>query len=150
MKLPPFKGCFGCGHLNPIGLRLERFWDRSEGVVYSDFVLSENYQGFDGVAHGGIISTIADELLWWVIAAQEKVCSLTAQMTVRYKRPVLCGVSYRGVAKVAERRGRKIRATCVIEREGEVHAEAEGLFVALPHEEWEKFLASLEDPSVLS
>ncbi len=146
VKLPGYKSCFGCGDRNPIGLRLERFWDGHK--VYSEFVLGDLYQGFDGVAHGGIVATIADELMWWCIAAKERKCTVTAEIKVRFRKPVSVRSRYRAEALVDWVKGRKIKTLCRIEGKEGVVAEAEGLFVALSQEEWERFLEQLEDDSV--
>jgi acyl-coenzyme A thioesterase PaaI-like protein len=57
--------CFACGTANPIGLNLQfyRFGD----AVYSDITLGKNHEGWENVAHGGIVSTLLDEVMSWSI-----------------------------------------------------------------------------------
>ncbi len=148
VRLPPYKSCFGCGRLNPIGLKLEIYWDRSRKEIFCEFNLPEEYQGFEGVIHGGIVSTICDEVLWWAVTSCLKRCSVTAEMRIKYRRPIAPNTTYRATARVVEAKGKKIRATCRIEREDKIYAEAEGLFVALPEEEWEKFLSEIDNPHI--
>ncbi len=149
-KLPSYKACFGCGRMNPIGLKLDIFWDDEKREAFSDFVLAKEYEGFEGVIHGGIVCTICDELCWWCIAADLKKCTVTAEMKVTFRRPMSSGKTYKGVAKVQKVQGRRIVAVCEI-REGEkVCASGEGLFIALPDEQWERFLGELEDAGILA
>ncbi len=150
-KLPHYRNCFGCGLLNPIGLKLERFWDDEAGEVFCKFTLTKNYEGFEEIAHGGIISTICDELLWWAIAVSEKLCTVTAEMNIRYKRPVKIGEEYTARAKVLSVRGRRVEAICTIEdEEGRKVAEAKGLFVDTGRENWEKFLKGIGNDPLFS
>ncbi|NPA15215.1 MAG: PaaI family thioesterase [Deferribacteres bacterium] len=147
-RLPSYKGCFGCGKENPIGLKLERFWDEERHVVFSDFTLSRLYEGFENVIHGGIISTIADELIWWVIAAEKRQCTVTVELTVKFKRPLAPETPYRGEAFILEEKGRRFTARCEIkDREGNILAEATGVFLALKESAWREFLDGLEDPT---
>src|SRR4029079_14680565 len=58
--------CFACGSLSEHGMRLdlhvsgERCWTELE--------LADRFQGWDGIAHGGIVCTILDEVMAWVRA----------------------------------------------------------------------------------
>ncbi len=146
VRLPSYRGCFGCGKDNPFGLKLEIFWNEKERCTVCDLKLDERYQGFEGVIHGGIVSTVCDELLWWCITASLKKCTVTAEMTVKYKRPVKSNERYRATARVVSAKGRRIEAVCRIEEEGgATAAEARGVFIALPQEAWEDFLRGIED-----
>jgi uncharacterized protein (TIGR00369 family) len=150
-KLPSYKACFGCGRKNPIGLKLEVYWDDERREAFSEFVLDKVYEGFEGVIHGGIVCTVCDEVLWWCIAAHYKKCTVTAEMRIKFKRPMSSNKKYRAFAKVEEVKGKRIIAACNIkDEEGNVCALAEGLFVALPDSEWDRFLSELEDAGILA
>ena len=58
--------CFGCGADNPWGLHLI-FFAEPDGAVYSHWTPELNHQGYDGMVHGGIISTVFDEVMAWAI-----------------------------------------------------------------------------------
>ena len=58
--------CFGCSPTNPIGLHLE-FWEDGEDVV-TTWSPCVNYDGWVETLHGGIISTLIDELANWVLS----------------------------------------------------------------------------------
>ena len=81
--------CFACGTANPIGLNLQfyRFGD----AVYSDITLEKNHEGWENMAHGGIVSTLLDEVMSWTIMYFKKTFLVTRKMEVKYIRPVLIG-----------------------------------------------------------
>ena len=63
IKLPQLQGhgCFACGTENPIGLNLQFY---SEGsAVCTEISLNKVYEGWEGIAHGGIVSTLLDEVV---------------------------------------------------------------------------------------
>ena len=80
--------CFGCGKQNPCGLRLEFQWDGR--VVKSEFTPTELHQGWQGIIHGGILTSLLDEAMAYA-ACYEHVGGVTAAMETRFKRPVSIG-----------------------------------------------------------
>ena len=88
--------CFACGLQNPIGLKLTF---RQEGEAYvTTFIAPREFQGYQGILHGGIVATLLDEVMaryvWQEIAAP----AATARLEVRYRRPapVGCPIEVRG------------------------------------------------------
>lgn len=84
--------CFGCGAGNELGLRL-RFRQRPDGDIETRLRLPVHFQGVDDVVHGGIQSTILDEVMG--VAAQYALPEgattapcVTAELSVRFLRPV--------------------------------------------------------------
>jgi len=77
--------CFACGSANPKGLHLSFRFEGEEYVC--DFELAQEYQGWTNIAHGGIVSTVLDEVmtrgLW-----ERGISAVTAEMTIRLKKPV--------------------------------------------------------------
>jgi uncharacterized protein (TIGR00369 family) len=78
--------CFGCSPLNSHGLNLE-FWDEGE-EVFSIWLPSREYEGYPGIIHGGILATIMDETASWYVYTKLETSGVTAEMTVRYLKPV--------------------------------------------------------------
>ena len=79
--------CFACS--NPSGLNL-RFFHAEDGVV-TDYVVPDNFCGFDGMVHGGFISMILDETCCWALFARYGRLGVTRQLTVRFLLPVPTG-----------------------------------------------------------
>lgn len=108
--------CFGCGAENPIGLRL-RFETR-ETEVTAPFLPRAEHQGFEGVVHGGIISTVLDEAMAWAAAA-DGAWAYTAEMRVRFRHPLLVGEATRVSARVTARKRRVLSVTAELVRKAD-------------------------------
>ncbi|MBW2709347.1 MAG: PaaI family thioesterase [Deltaproteobacteria bacterium] len=82
--------CFACGTDNPIGLNMQfyRLGDR----VCSDITLERNHEGWEGMAHGGIISTLLDEVMSWTVLYFKRTFLVTRKMAIKYIKPVSLGV----------------------------------------------------------
>lgn len=81
--------CFVCGRENPVGLKLQFYEEPEANQVRADIVIPDEYQGYPGVAHGGIVSTILDEISGRAAMMEEAGQRLlvTLRMTVRFRRP---------------------------------------------------------------
>ena len=77
--------CFACGALNTHGLHLELHVDGDR--CWADLTIPTRFQGWDEIAHGGIIATILDEVMAWSLVDHDN-WGLTARMSVDFKRPV--------------------------------------------------------------
>jgi acyl-coenzyme A thioesterase PaaI-like protein len=97
--------CFACGKDNPRGLKLDIEVDR-EGARFS-YQVPKELQGWPDVTHGGIISTMLDEVMVWAAAGRE-IHTVTAEMTVRFKKPLPTGREIRVEAIVTEQRRRLV------------------------------------------
>jgi acyl-coenzyme A thioesterase PaaI-like protein len=99
--------CFACGSLNEHGIHLELHV--GEDRCWTDLELPERFQGWDGIAHGGIVCTILDEVMAWSLAATDN-WGVTARMNVTFKRPVPLGVPIHGEGWITSSR-RKLHET---------------------------------------
>jgi acyl-coenzyme A thioesterase PaaI-like protein len=77
-----------------------------EGDTYtSELVIGENYQGFDGLAHGGIIATALDEIMARLLV-DLGYNALTAKLEVRFLQPIPVGEKILLRAKLLRHKGR--------------------------------------------
>jgi len=53
--------CFACGTLNVHGLHLELH--AADDRCWVELTLPERFGGWDGIAHGGIVCTLLDEVM---------------------------------------------------------------------------------------
>jgi acyl-coenzyme A thioesterase PaaI-like protein len=92
LKIKKPKGylCFACGTANPIGLNLEFY--ASHNKVYTEITLSHYHVGWSDIAHGGIISTILDEVMSWTILYFKRCFFVTRRLEIKYIKPVKTGV----------------------------------------------------------
>ncbi len=86
--------CFVCGEKNERGMHLEFTWDESARVASSDVVFGKHLQGWNGVVHGGLISTVLDEVVVKA-AGHEGYRCVTAQLSVKFKKPAFIEKPYR-------------------------------------------------------
>jgi uncharacterized protein (TIGR00369 family) len=123
--------CFACGSLNTHGIQLELH--AGEGRCWTELELDRRFEGWEGIAHGGIVTTILDEVMAWALVESDS-WGVTARMQVEFKRPVPIGRRIRGEGHVVEVRRRVVRAQGVLldALDGTVLATAEGTFVAAP------------------
>jgi acyl-coenzyme A thioesterase PaaI-like protein len=123
--------CFACGTNNPIGLKLDFY--RQDNSICSDVVLSRNHVGWQNMAHGGIISTLLDEVMSWTVIYFKKAFSVTRKIQVRYLRPVPVEmpVTVKGTI-IADGTSRSCQAEAILlDSEGNILAKGEGEFVLL-------------------
>ncbi|MGW8193115.1 MAG: PaaI family thioesterase [Desulforhopalus sp.] len=78
--------CFGCGVKNHQGLQMEFFTDDKR--LYSFLDIPVAMAGWDKTVHGGILSTILDEIMGWSVIYLFKKLGLTKSMTVNFIKPV--------------------------------------------------------------
>jgi acyl-coenzyme A thioesterase PaaI-like protein len=78
--------CFGCSPNNPIGLHME-FIEEGDELI-STWDPAPNFQGWYNVLHGGIQSTLMDEIASWIVFVKLKTSGVTAQLEVKYKKAV--------------------------------------------------------------
>jgi acyl-coenzyme A thioesterase PaaI-like protein len=128
--LPSYETCFACGKKNPIGLKLCLYVEN--GRVVSEFIPREDLCGFSGILHGGIISSIIDEALWWASAVGSGRLVVTKDLKLSYLRPVTIRKRYRVEAGAAQPEGGAYRCTGrIVDRDGSVYVEGEGTYVPL-------------------
>ena len=123
--------CFACGELNAHGLHL--VLHVAGDTCWTELTLLPDFQGWEGIAHGGIVATILDEVMGWALAAVD-AWGFTAKMTIEYTRPVPVGTRIRGEGRLVERRKRLLTMTArLLDVEtGVVLATADALYVAAP------------------
>ena len=90
--LPGYKKCFFCGPATG-GLALELQY--AERAAFCEFTAQEKFQGYDGMLHGGIVTGILDEVMWWTVFMETGLLTATWKIDVEFRRPVVCKNSYR-------------------------------------------------------
>jgi len=78
--------CFACGEDNPISLGLN-FEKSGNQKVEAQFQPKEEHQGYKGIMHGGLISTLLDEAMAKVLSLNN-ILAVTAKMNIRFRQPV--------------------------------------------------------------
>jgi acyl-coenzyme A thioesterase PaaI-like protein len=123
--------CFACGSLNVQGLQLDLHFGGDR--CWTELAIPSRFQGWDGIAHGGIVSTILDEVMAWSLVDHDN-WGLTARLAVEFRQPVPLERPIRAEGWVTDARRRVIRAASHIvdPTTGAVLATAEATYVAAP------------------
>ena len=95
--------CFACGPKNPFGLKLS--FREQDDTYISEFTGQKQHQGYDGIMHGGIVSTLLDEIMARYIYAKG-LTAVTARLEVRYLKPTPIGVPLLIKGRITKSRGR--------------------------------------------
>jgi uncharacterized protein (TIGR00369 family) len=102
-----------------------------QGRSWTELTLDRAFEGWEGIAHGGIVCTILDEVMAWALVGADN-WGVTARMNVSFRRPVPVGRQIRAEGSVSRMRRRIVETTATLadEATGEVLATATGTYVA--------------------
>jgi acyl-coenzyme A thioesterase PaaI-like protein len=120
--------CFACSPKNSSGLQMTFFSD--EEAVFSRVTIPKHLCGWNNVAHGGVISTILDEIMSWTAMYLLKRVSLTQTMTVEFMKPVNISTLMEAEGRLLELEGRRdaIMEAFLYNADGHVCAKSSGIF----------------------
>jgi acyl-coenzyme A thioesterase PaaI-like protein len=127
-----YQRCFACGARNTAGLRL--VFRREGDEIVTEFTPDERFQGFPGVAHGGILATLLDETLSRTTTVEGR-WMMTGRLEVRYRGPAPVGRTLRVTARTISSRARMVRASGEIrlaDAPETLIATADGIFLPVP------------------
>ncbi len=124
--------CFGCSPNNQLGLQME-FYEDGDYVV-SDWVPKKHLAGYGNILHGGIQSTILDEIASWVVSVKVKTAGVTATLNVKYKNTVFTDKGKLTIRAKLVDQNRKFAAIHaeLLNSEGNVCSEAEIKYFIFP------------------
>lgn len=137
IKQPNSRHCFVCGVENPFGLRLS-FYVPKPGEVTAEYTIPRQFQGYPGVAHGGVVAAMLDEVAGRALMGFEVVhprFMFTARINVRYRRNVPVEQPLRLVGQAVRVKSRTAVAQAFLyDQTDELLAEAEAMLVDVPPE----------------
>lgn len=128
-----YSRCIGCGADHPCGLHLRAV--AGEGLrISGEYTVGEHHQGAPGLAHGGILVTVLDEVMGalnWLLMAP----AVTGRVEVDFRRPVPVGSTLHLSAWITGVSGRKVYSAALGRLggpSGPVAVSATGLFLQVP------------------
>ncbi len=133
-KQPNARQCFVCGVENQHGLQL-KFYDTAPGRVEANWIVPEHFQGFPGIAHGGVLASVLDEAATRTIlgANGSRRIVVTAALELRYRKPVPLNTPLKVIGEVTDDKGEIIHASSRIEDEsGQILATAKAVLMEAP------------------
>ncbi len=107
--------CFVCGRDNPRGLKIKVKYFPEEMATETELALPKEYQGWADVIHGGLLSTLLDEMMAqavWHFAGP----GLTLNMEVRFHAPLKPDEAIRVRGVLTTPNGNRRTAEAVITR----------------------------------
>ena len=125
--------CLICGINNKFGVKAS-FYNMEDGSVGGLFTFLPEHQSYPERVHGGMISTMIDELagraLW--VTQPDKI-AVTIDLSVKYRKPVPYGVRLIGKGVITEMLSRAYTAKCAImDSDGNVLADGTARYFMIP------------------
>ena len=130
-----------CGPSNPASLGCT-YYNLEDGEVATFFEAKRLHEGQLNIVHGGLSAAVLDELMGRAALAyggRESIDDakgstitryVTAEMTVKYKKPILIGDKITGFGRVYNKEGRRLYTSAeLVSEEGELLQTAEAVFV---------------------
>ncbi|RLB74083.1 MAG: hypothetical protein DRH03_02175 [Deltaproteobacteria bacterium] len=99
------KECFGCGTENSFGLKMTFVTNGKE--LRSTLTVPEHTRGWNNLIHGGILTTILDEVMSWTAIHLTHNFILTRDINVKFKKPVYVGTPITATGTIKELNGKK-------------------------------------------
>jgi acyl-coenzyme A thioesterase PaaI-like protein len=124
--------CFVCGRDNPRGLRIKVIYFPDEMAAQTRLALPKEYQGWADVIHGGILSTLLDEMMAhavWRFAGP----GVTLSIEVRFHHPLKPdeAILVRGVLAPGNSSRRSAQAEIIRESDSRRIASAKSRFLLI-------------------
>jgi uncharacterized protein (TIGR00369 family) len=137
-----YSRCFVCGDQNPHGLKARFFED--DGGAVTELVADAAFEGYHGLYHGGVLASLLDEVMIKAVLARG-VFAVTAEMTIRYKKPVPTGTRLKLVGKITATRGRVYTTSGeAIGRDGTLFATSAGTYLEAREDLKNRLVTSVE------
>jgi uncharacterized protein (TIGR00369 family) len=124
MVLTKTENCFVCGEKNRKGLQAAFQTNSDLLCSFGSVVLAETFQGWGNIVHGGILAALLDEACIYAAMSLEKQ-AVTAELQIRYRKPVPCGCQVTLFGEVISHRKQIVLARARLVLGGEIYTEAE-------------------------
>jgi len=122
--------CIVCSLANANGLHLE-YTPEDDGSVKAMFECGEAFEGYPGVLHGGVTSSIIDGAMGHCMFARGQT-AVTVEMTTRFRHPILIGQKAIVFARITRSSHPLYLLEAEIIQDGKVKATAKGKYFDQP------------------
>ena len=128
--------CFACGQENPSGLKMK--FETNGEKIRSRIIVPEHMRGWNNIVHGGVLSTICDEIMSWAAIVLLKRFILTKNMNVRFLRSVEIGtrLTAQGFVKKQSSDRHAIMKAVITNPDGDIVADSRGEFILFTEEQF--------------
>jgi uncharacterized protein (TIGR00369 family) len=90
--------------MNKSGLQMKFFVN--EDAVFSEVKIPDHLCGWSNIAHGGVLTTILDEIMSWTALHFLKRITMTKSMTIEFVKPAYIRNLFKAEGKVLEVAGK--------------------------------------------
>jgi len=122
--------CVVCSSANAKGLHL-KFDVADDGSITATFQCDEAFEGYPGVLHGGVISSILDGAMGNCMFARGQA-TVTVEITIRFRHPVVTHQKATVSARVTQSSHPLYLLEAEIAQDGKVKATAKGKYYDQP------------------
>ena len=124
------QACFMCGKNNHDGFKVD-FTLVGNDTVFFKVKIPAKYQGYDGIVHGGLISTMLDEVMANCFF-QRGIDCLTTEINVKFLKALPVDLEVKVIGKIIKKSKRIGETIGWLEDESSVrYAEGRGKFFLL-------------------
>ena len=128
-KFETYGNCFVCGENNPEGLRLTFEINGEKQTLETTFIASPAFQGYDGIVHGGILSTLLDEAMA-KLSYELGYNTVTAALEIKFKQPAPILKPLKVYGEITEVKRRIVKAKArVAAEDGTILATGSGVLM---------------------
>lgn len=120
--------CVVCSPANPQGLQV-RFEVLADGSTQGRFACEKAYEGYPGIIHGGILSSLLDGAMLHCLFAR-KGPAVTVELSVQFRHPVQIGSPATVRAKIVEHIDSLYTLSGEVVQQGQLKVKATGRFLA--------------------
>ncbi|MEE4312211.1 MAG: PaaI family thioesterase [candidate division KSB1 bacterium] len=134
-KQPTSRTCFMCGRENDLGLKMEWYNDPDAQEVKGEIEVPEQFNGYPGIVHGGIVAAILDETAGRALMIDGNFENLfvTLKLNVTYRQVTPTQTTLTAVGWIVKKGNRSMRVAAELRlADGTVTAECEAVVVLPP------------------
>ena len=108
IKQPTSRTCFMCGRENDFGLKMVWYNNTESNQVEANVTIGEQFNGYPGIVHGGIVAAILDETAGRAVMLDGDFDNLfvTLRLNMTYRKPTPTNTPLKAVGWL-ERKGNK-------------------------------------------
>lgn len=118
IRQPTSRTCFACGRDNDFGLKLTWHNNPQTNQVEADVTIPEQFNGYPGIAHGGIVAAILDETAGRAVMLDGNFDNLfiTLRLNLAYRKPTPTETPLKAIGWMEHKgnRGMKVAAKLLL------------------------------------
>jgi len=132
IKQPTSRTCFVCGRENSFGLKMVWYNNPQANQVEADVTIAKHFNGYPGIAHGGIVAAILDETSGRAVMLDGNFDNLfiTLRLNMTYRKPTPTNTPLKAIGWLVHKgnKGMKVAAKLVL-ADGTITTECKAVVV---------------------